>query len=555
MRTRARFAALAAGLATTMALQGCNEGGGRGGLPKVASPAGSTQFEVTVGATTKAPEPSPAAEGMPAVVEPGGVSKGGERYNPIAENPFVTAAKEPLSTFSIDVDTASYANMRRFLTHDALPPRDSVRIEELVNYFPYAYPQPEGEDPFSINVEVARCPWESSHRLARIGLKGREIAADKRPPSNLVFLIDVSGSMAAPNKLPLVKAALRLLLDRLGEADRVAIVVYAGRSGTLLPSTPCHQKDAIVKALDRLQASGSTNGAGGIQLAYDVATASIVEGGTNRVILCTDGDFNVGVTNQEDLLKLIAQKAKRKVFLSVLGFGMGNLKDGIMEQLADKGDGNYAYIDTMLEARKVLVEQLSGTLVTIAKDVKIQVEFNPAKVASYRLIGYENRMLRKQDFNDDRKDAGEIGAGHTVTALYELVPADGNANPGAAVDDLVFRKKPEASKVEPEAIDPEMSKFSLLVKLRYKEPEGEASKTLTRGVEDDPRADGRPSEEFRFASAVAAFGMILRGSANKGDATLGGVLELAGSSLGDDPSGYRKEFLDLVRKAQALGSH
>ena len=478
---------------------------------------------------------------------------GAEAYAPITDNPFLAAREAPLSTFSIDVDTASYANMRRFLTQGAMPPRDSVRIEEFVNYFTYDYPQPTGEDPFSINVEVARCPWNADHRLARIGLKGREVANDKRPNSNLVFLVDVSGSMAAPNKLPLVQASLRLLMEKLGEGDRVAIVVYAGNSGLVLPSTPCSRKDQVVGAVDRLQAGGSTNGGQGIQLAYDVATANFVSGGTNRVILCTDGDFNVGITDPGDLVRLIEEKAKRKVFLSVLGFGMGNLKDDLMEQLADKGDGNYAYIDTMLEARKVLSEQLSGTLVTIAKDVKIQVEFNPARVASYRLIGYENRMLKKEDFNDDTKDAGEIGAGHAVTALYEIVPAGPAAPaapPAADVDPLEFAE-PKAVAAAP-VPDRPGDRRSLVVKLRYKKPEGGPSTLIKRGVEDEGRDVAAATGDFKFAAAVASFGMLLRDSPHKGDATFASVQELADASRGADASGYRAEFLDLVRKARAL---
>jgi len=479
---------------------------------------------------------------------------GGEQFNPISDNPFLQTRQAPLSTFSVDVDTASYANMRRFLTQGAMPPRDSVRIEELVNYFPYSYPQPAGDEPFSINVELARCPWDPAHRLARIGLKGREIATDKRPPSNLVFLVDVSGSMAQPNKLPLVQASLRLLLEKLGEGDRVALVVYAGNSGLVMPSTSCSRKDEIAAAIDRLQAGGSTNGGQGIQLAYDVATANLLPGGTNRVILCTDGDFNVGIVDQGDLVKLIEQKAKRKVFLSVLGFGMGNLKDGMMEQLADKGDGNYAYIDTMLEARKVLSEQMSGTLVTIAKDVKIQVEFNPARVASYRLIGYENRMLRKEDFNDDTKDAGEIGAGHAVTALYELVPAGADAAavpaPAPDVDPLEFQQPKPAPAPVAEAAP--ASPLALMVKLRYKPPEGDTSKLLKRGIEDEGRDLARASDDFKFAASVAAFGMILRDSPHKGNATLNSVLELGESSKNPDPSGYRAEFLDLVRRARTI---
>jgi Ca-activated chloride channel family protein len=488
---------------------------------------------------------APAAEGMAAPPPASGeVEHNTEAYDRIMDNPFRRVTQEPLSTFSIDVDTASYANVRRFLTGGALPPKDAVRIEELINYFRYDYPRPTGDDPFSITIEVARCPWAAAHRLARIGLKGREIDPQKRPASNLVFLLDVSGSMDQPDKLPLLKEAMRLLIEKLGENDRVAIVVYAGAQGLALPSTSCQHKEEILSALDQLQAGGSTNGGAGIQLAYDVAVQHFLKGGTNRVILCTDGDFNVGVTNRGDLTRLIEQKAGTGVFLSVLGFGTGNVKDATMEQLADKGNGNYAYIDSLQEARKVLVEQMGGTLVTIAKDVKIQVEFNPAQVGAYRLIGYENRVLQKEDFNDDTKDAGEIGAGHTVTSLYELVPP-GREGDLPAVDPLKYRKPAAPPDAAP---SPEL----LTVKLRYKPPEGQTSKLLERSVEGDGRDYAAASGDFRFAAAVASFGMLLRDSPHKGDATWAAVLELAEASRGSDPEGYRAEFVELVRRAQQL---
>ena len=344
-----------------------------------------------------------------------------EAYDRIHDNPFKLVRQEPLSTFSIDVDTASYANVRRFLNQNQLPPPDAVRIEELVNYFRYDYAQPRGEHPFSVSVDLAQCPWAPTHRLARVALKGREPDLARRPASNLVFLLDVSGSMGDANKLPLVMKSMKLMVDQLGENDRVAIVVYAGASGLVLPSTTCDRKEQVLAALDRLRAGGSTNGGAGIQLAYRTAIANFIKGGTNRVILATDGDFNVGVSSG-DLIRLIEKKAKSGVFLTVLGFGQGNLQDATMEEISGKGNGTYAYIDSIREARKVLVEQIGGTLLTIAKDVKIQVEFNPARIGAYRLIGYENRVLRNQDFNDDKKDAGEIGAGLTVTALYEVVP-------------------------------------------------------------------------------------------------------------------------------------
>jgi Ca-activated chloride channel family protein len=429
-----------------------------------------------------------------------------------------------------------------------LPIPDQVRIEEMVNYFPYAYPPPTGDNAFAASVEIAGCPWNEGHRLARIGLKGKEIRREKRPLANLVFLLDVSGSMNEPNKLPLLKAALKLMVEQLGENDRVAIVVYAGAEGLALPSTSCDRKEAILSALDGLAAGGSTNAGAGIELAYEQAVGHFIEGGTNRVILCTDGDFNVGVTRREDLAKLIREKARSKVFLSVVGFGEGNLKDATMEQLADLGDGNYAYIDSLQEARKVLVEQMSGTLVTIAKDVKIQVEFNPAHVGAYRLIGYENRVLAAADFADDAKDAGEIGAGHAVTALYEIVP------PGAVAEaeeagPLKYAKPAKPEGVEP---DPAASPESLTVKIRFKAPEGDVSKLIEAGFVDEGRGASEASGEFRFAAAVASFGMLLRDSPHKGDSSYEGVVELADAGLADDPSGRRKEFVDLVRTAREL---
>ncbi|HZN64748.1 MAG TPA: YfbK domain-containing protein, partial [Tepidisphaeraceae bacterium] len=390
------------------------------------------------------------------------------------------------------------------------------------------------------------CPWETKHRLVRIGLKGKEISHDKRPASNLVFLVDVSGSMEPANKLPLVKRGLTMLTGQLTENDRVAMVVYAGSSGLVLPGTTGDQKGTIIGAIEALGAGGSTNGAGGIERAYEVAAANFIKGGVNRVILCTDGDFNVGITDQGALTRLIEEKAKTGVFLSVLGFGMGNLKDATMEQLADKGNGNYAYVDTPAEARKVLVEQMAGTLVTIAKDVKVQVEFNPAVASAYRLIGYENRVLAKEDFNDDKKDAGEIGAGHTVTALYEVVPAgtDAAEKLSPQVDALKYQKPLER--------EPTGSGELLTLKLRYKEPEGETSKLLEFPVTDGGASYAKASGDYKFAAAVSAFGMILRDSPHKGSATLPGVTELAAEGLGKDENGYRAEFIGLVEKARRI---
>ncbi len=467
-----------------------------------------------------------------------------ETYDHMVDNPFRLVTEEPLSTFSIDVDTASYANVRRFLNQGRLPPPDAVRIEEMINYFSYDYPLPDGDVPFSVNVEVAECPWRPAHRLARIGLKGWEIAEEERPSANLVFLVDVSGSMRPPNKLPLLKMAIRLVVEQLTGDDRVAIVVYAGASGLALPSTTCNNQDTILHALENLEAGGSTNGGAGIRLAYDVAAENFIEDGINRVILATDGDFNIGVTNQGDLIRLIEEKAKSGVFLSVLGFGIGNYKDSTLEKLADKGNGNYAYIDTQYEARKVLVEQMGGTLITIAKDVKIQIEFNPAVAGAYRLIGYENRVLAAQDFNDDTKDAGEIGAGHTVTALYEIVPAGLDINvPG--VDPLKY----QTPRQTPDAV---ASGELMTVKLRYKEPDGDSSKLVEFSITDTGRPLAEASGDFTFAAAVALFGMSLRDSPHRGEADFGLALELADPSSGRDASAYRKEFVRLVETAAAL---
>lgn len=467
----------------------------------------------------------------------------GERYAEITENPFLETSRAPLSTFSIDVDTASYANVRRFLNDGMRPPKDSVRIEELINYFEYDYPQPIGNVPFSVNTEVANAPWNAQHKIVRIGLQGKKVSLDNVPPSNLVFLLDVSGSMNEPDKLPLLKEGLRILVNQLKPSDRVAIAVYAGSSGLVLPSTPVSQKGEILAALDNLQAGGSTNGGAGIKLAYTVALNNFIQGGNNRVILATDGDFNVGLSGDDEFVRMIEEKRKSGVFLSLFGFGSGNLNDSMMEKLSNAGNGNYAYIDSREEARKALGQQVAGTLYTIAKDVKIQVEFNPALVAGYRLIGYENRMLADKDFNDDKKDAGEIGAGHSVTALYEIVPAGQKVeNPG--VDELKY------SQVEKS--DTRFSNELMTVKLRYKQPDGDESQLLTMGVLDKNGTIETASDNTKFAAAVAEFGLLLRDSRYKGNATFGSVYNLANSSLGSDLKNYRGEFVELVRKAQNL---
>lgn len=469
-----------------------------------------------------------------------------EAYDLISDNPFIRAAQDQLATFSIDVDTASYANLRRFITMNQLPPKDAVRIEEMINYFTYDYAAPTGPQPIAAYAEVAAAPWQPNHRLVRIAIKGKEVDLSKRPASNLVFLIDVSGSMRDAAKLPLLKSSMKLMVDKLTENDRLAMVVYAGASGLVLPPTSGDKKSILLSAIDSLESGGSTNGAAGIQLAYDTAVANFTKGGINRVILATDGDFNVGVTNQGDLTRLIEDKARSGVFLTVLGFGMGNLKDSTLEKLADRGNGNYAYIDTLSEARKVLVEELGGTLMTIAKDVKVQIEFNPAAVNAYRLIGYENRVLRHEDFNNDQKDAGDMGAGYTVTALFEVVPRGVEITlPG--VDPLRYRES-AAARTDLSARSAEM----LHIKIRYKEPDGAASQLIDFPVIDRNAGFNAASTDFRFAASVASFGMILRDSPHKGQSNFDAVIEMAERGRGADKSGYRDEFIQLVRKARTL---
>lgn len=487
----------------------------------------------------------------PAAGLAGGISHGrmrGERwntesYNHIAENNFRGARAEPLSTFSIDVDRASYSNIRRFIRQGQLPPKDAVRIEELINYFPYAYHAPRGEHPFSVSTEIAAAPWQSEHRLVRIGLQAARVSLENLPPNNLVFLIDVSGSMHAANKLPLLKQSLRLLVNELRSIDRVAMVVYAGRAGLVLPSTPGSDKERILEALDALEAGGSTAGGAGLRLAYKVAQEHHDPRGNNRVILATDGDFNVGVSSDAEMIRLVEQKREQGTYLTVLGFGMGNLKDSKLEQIADKGNGNYAYIDDLLEARKTLVTELGGTLLTVAKDVKIQVEFNPARVKAYRLIGYENRLLANEDFENDRKDAGEMGAGHAVTALYEVVPV------GSRTD--VTTSDPSLRYQQPRVNTRSNGNELLFVKVRYKKPNGSRSMLLEQPVHDSHRDAGN---ELRFAAAVAAYGMLLRDSEHRGSASYDMVLRLARSAVGRDPEGYRQEFIRLVEATRSLRS-
>jgi Ca-activated chloride channel family protein len=485
-----------------------------------------------------------AAPGKPGVAMSADTTAGWntEGYDVIVENPFLTAAAAPRSTFSIDVDHASYSNVRRFLRQGQRPPRDAVRLEELINYFPYDLPSPQGEDPVSITTEVAAAPWNPTHQLVRIGLRGRPIAVDALPPNNLVFLIDVSGSMQSEDKLPLLKSAFRLLVNELRPQDRVALVVYAGNAGVVLAPTSGSQKDSILDAIDRLEAGGSTAGGAGIRLAYDVAREHFMPNGNNRVILATDGDFNVGVSSDAELVQLIEQRREQGTYLTVLGFGTGNVKDSKMEKLADKGNGNYAYVDNIMEARKVLVTEMGATLLTIAKDVKLQIEFNPTRVGAYRLLGYENRMLRDEDFKDDTKDAGELGSGHTVTALYELIP------PGSP--DLAKVPRPDSlryTRTAPQTAAAGSSEL-MYVKLRYKPPTSRASREIAHAVADETTVS--PSVDFRFASAVAELGMVLRDSPHKGKSSLDDVIARAERAKGEDAFGYRAEFVSMARMAR-----
>jgi len=466
-----------------------------------------------------------------------------ERYQHLDDNAVHLVADQPVSTFSIDVDTGAYANVRRFLNAGQLPPQDAVRVEEMINYFDYRYAPPASRDvPFRVATEVAPAPWNPQALLMKIGIKGFEIAAAERPPANLVFLIDVSGSMQSPDKLPLLKNAFRLLTDQLTARDRVSMVVYAGSSGVVLEPTAGDQKHKIREAIDRLEAGGSTNGAEGIERAYQLAHDAQVKGGINRVVLATDGDFNVGVVDFEALVDMAERQRAGGVALTTLGFGTGNYNDQLLERLADAGNGNYSYVDTLSEARKVLVSELSSMLFTIAKDVKIQVEFNPAAVLEYRLIGYENRMLAREDFNNDKVDAGEIGAGHRVTALYEVVPVGKSGR----LDPLRYGQKPAAS-------DARANGELAFVRLRYKKPDADSSQLLEYPITQGSVATlERLSPDFRFAASVAAFGQLLRGGKYVSNFGYADVERLARGALDEDPEGYRREFLSLVKLAGSL---
>ncbi len=477
-----------------------------------------------------------------------------EEYQKQVENKFIEVSKEALSTFSIDVDNASYSNARRFIQSGQLPNPDAVRIEEFINYFDYDYEKPTGKHPFSVSTEISVAPWNEKHKLVHVGIQGKDVDYDNLAPSNLVFLIDASGSMSAQNKLPLLRSSLKLLLSQLGKNDRIAIVAYAGAAGLVLESTPASETEKIIKALDAVSSGGSTAGGAGIQLAYSLAKDNLIKEGNNRVILCTDGDFNVGVNSPKALVEMIETKRNDGIYLTVCGFGMGNYKDHQMEELSNAGNGNYFYIDNIQEAKKVFVTQMRATLFTIAKDVKIQIEFNPAKVAAYRLIGYENRMLQKEDFNDDKKDAGELGAGHTVTALYEIIPIGVKSEFLPSVDDLRYQKNgnKEENKIKESYSAAASSDELLNLKLRYKKPNEDTSNLIVNPLKDDNIALEKTSDNFRFSAAVAEFGMILRNSEFKSNASYNQVIDLAKNSKGKDTEGYRAEFLKLVESCQLM---
>lgn len=467
-----------------------------------------------------------------------------EEYDKINENTFKGVAQTPVSTFSIDVDNASYSNIRRYLEMDQMPLADAVRIEEMINYFDYDYPQPQGQDPFSINTEISTTPWNSEHHLIHIGLQGKDLDYTDLKSSNLVFLIDASGSMSAENKLPLLKKSLKLLLSELDDKDKVAIVAYAGAAGLVLPSTPASEHEKILNALDGINSGGSTAGGQGIELAYNIAKENLIADGNNRVILATDGDFNVGVSSSSELVSLIEEKRKDNIYLTICGFGMGNYKDGRMEQISNAGNGNYFYIDNIREAKKVFVTQMRANMFTIAKDVKIQIEFNPKMVKAYRLIGYENRLLANEDFDDDTKDAGELGAGHTVTAIYEVILANSKSTQTIhQAADLKY----QTTKVSGNETD------LMTVKFRYKPIQSDQSILLEQVLKNTAITNlGNSSDNYRFSAAVTGFGMLLRNSKFKGSATYDSVLELAKGALGNDKEGYRTEFLQMVQSANTL---
>ncbi|MCD4795542.1 MAG: VWA domain-containing protein [Bacteroidales bacterium] len=482
-------------------------------------------------------------DGMP-VPDEGDPNFNTEEYDKIVENEFLDAKQNPLSTFSIDVDNAAYSNVRRMLNYNQMPDKGAVRIEEMINYFDYDYPDPTGKHPFTFVTEISNCPWNKENKLIHIGIQGKKLDYKDLKPSNLVFLLDVSGSMEDPNKLPLLRKSFKLLLDELSQEDKVSIVVYAGAAGLVLPPTPASEKKKIIKALDDLQAGGSTAGGEGILLAYKTAKDAFIENGNNRIILATDGDFNVGTSSTSSLVELIEEKRKDDIYLTILGFGMGNYKDSRMEQISNAGNGNYFYIDNIKEAEKVFVKEMRANMFTIAKDVKIQIEFNPAHVKAYRLIGYENRVMAKEDFDDDKKDAGELGAGHTVTAIYEIVPANSNWNVRTA-DDLKY----QTTELNENAKN---SKEIMTIKFRYKPPKSDKSIKIEHAITNTLTELKASSDNFRFSAAVAGFGMLLRDSKFKGNVTYKMIKDLANNSKGKDENGYRTEFISLVKTAELL---
>ncbi len=478
-----------------------------------------------------------------------GINLNKQYYNPSKEtftkhpeNDFKTVKTSPLSTISIDVDRASYSNVRRYINNNQKPPADAVRIEEMINYFEYNYPQPEGDKPLAIVTELTRCPWNNDHQLLHIGMQAKKLDTENLPASNLVFLIDVSGSMSDYNKLPLVKQSMKLLTQNLRAKDKIAIVVYAGNAGLVLPSTTGDQKATIYEALDNLDAGGSTAGGAGIKLAYKVAAENYIRGGNNRIVLATDGDFNVGISGENQLERLITQEREKGIYLTCLGYGMGNYKDSKLEVLADKGNGNYAYIDNTREAKKTLVKEFGGTIFTLAKDVKTQIEFNPAKVSGYRLIGYENRLLNDEDFKDDKKDAGEMGSGHTVTIMYEIIPANINSKKLRVVDDLKYQQHKSLN----------YSQELATIKFRYKKPNGNKSMQMAHVISGVEKEMNNTSKNLRFASSVAMFGMLLKKSEHKGNAHYKKVITMAKNSIGKDKEGYRSEFIELVEKMKDI---
>ncbi len=488
-----------------------------------------------------------ATQGTYGYAAPGvSAAPGTESYGHIHENQFIDPKSTPLSTFAVDVDAASYANVRRFINAGQLPPKNAVRIEEMINYFKYNLPEQTSGEPVAIQTELATAPWNPQHQLVRIGLKAKNVKLDKLPPSNLVFLIDVSGSMDQPNKLPLVKTSMKMLVDQLRTIDNVAIVTYAGSVGVSLESTPASDKQKIKDVIDQLGAGGSTAGGAGIIMAYDIAKKNFLKKGNNRIILATDGDFNVGPSTNKDMKELIEEERESGVSLSILGFGMGNYKDSKMELLADKGHGNYAYIDNITEATKSMVTEFGGTLFTVAKDVKLQVEFNPGKVQAYRLLGYEDRLMAKEDFNNDTKLGGDMGVGHTVTALYEIIPVGVKDNFTGSVDPLKYQK------TEEEFVKVNNSSEVMTIKFRYKQPDGDKSKVESVVVKDKPLSEANTSTDFRFAAAVAEYGMLLRDSQFKQDSKIEQVITMAKKAKGDDNNGYRAEFIRLAESTRDM---